>query len=75
KIPLDEYLYQENRFRMLTRSHPDEARRLLREAQEDVYTRWHFYEYLAARKIESPKADDGQAVAPETRDVRPAVSR
>src|SRR5581483_5382922 len=65
KIPLDEYLYQENRFRMLTRSHPDEARRLLREAQEDVYTRWHFYEYLAARKVDSPEVSvSGSAGVP-----------
>ena len=55
KIPLDQYLYQENRFRMLTRSHSDAARLLLKEAQEDVYTRWHLYEYLAARTPGAPK--------------------
>jgi pyruvate-ferredoxin/flavodoxin oxidoreductase len=56
KIPIEQYLYLENRFKMLTKSHPDEAKRLLREAQEDVYARWRFYEYLAARTPDAPEA-------------------
>jgi pyruvate-ferredoxin/flavodoxin oxidoreductase len=60
KIPLEQYLYQENRFRMLTRSHPEQAKQLLREAQADVYTRWHLYEYLAARKPDAPKKSEPQ---------------
>jgi hypothetical protein len=32
---------------MLTHSHPEEARRLLALAQEDVDTRWRLYEQLA----------------------------
>jgi pyruvate-ferredoxin/flavodoxin oxidoreductase len=35
---------------MLTKSKPEEARRLLEEAQNDVQTRWRLYEYLATRK-------------------------
>ncbi len=49
KIPVEQYLYMENRFKMLTKSNPAEARRLLAEAQEDVDRRWSYYEYLAAR--------------------------
>lgn len=50
KIPLEQYLYQENRFKMLSLSDPEHAKKLLKQAQEDVYARWHMYEYLAARK-------------------------
>jgi pyruvate-ferredoxin/flavodoxin oxidoreductase len=50
KIPIEQFLYMENRFKMLTKSKPEEARRLLEEAQKDVQTRWRMYEYLTARK-------------------------
>jgi pyruvate-ferredoxin/flavodoxin oxidoreductase len=49
KIPLEKYLYLENRFKMLTKSSPTVAKQLLQEAQEDVEDRWHRYEYLASR--------------------------
>ncbi len=51
KIPVQEYMYMENRFKMLRKSHPEEAKRLLKEAQNDVNTRFKFYQYLAARKM------------------------
>jgi pyruvate-ferredoxin/flavodoxin oxidoreductase len=50
KIPIEQFLYLENRFKMLTKSKPEEARRLLEEARKDVQTRWRMYEYLGARK-------------------------
>jgi pyruvate-ferredoxin/flavodoxin oxidoreductase len=46
-IPLEDYLYAETRYRMLTQTAPDEARRLLRLAQEDVRAGWRHYEELA----------------------------
>ena len=46
-IPLEEYLYAEMRYRMLTQSDPEEAKRLLALAQGDVATRWRRYEHLA----------------------------
>jgi pyruvate-ferredoxin/flavodoxin oxidoreductase len=52
KIPIEQFLYLENRFKMLTMSKPEEARRLLEEAQKDVQTRWRMYEYLGARKLD-----------------------
>lgn len=45
-------MYQENRFKMLTKSKPADAKELLAQAQEDVNTRYAMYEYLAARKLE-----------------------
>jgi pyruvate-ferredoxin/flavodoxin oxidoreductase len=50
KIPVGRYMYMENRFKMLSKSKPEDAKRFLKEAQEDVNTRWKLYEYLAARK-------------------------
>ncbi len=47
KLPFKDYAYQETRYNMLVKSHPQEAARLLEEAQADVKERWHFYEQLA----------------------------
>jgi pyruvate-ferredoxin/flavodoxin oxidoreductase len=47
-----EYMLQQTRFKMLTKSKPEDAERLWKAAQEDVEKRFHMYEYLAARKTE-----------------------
>jgi pyruvate-ferredoxin/flavodoxin oxidoreductase len=47
KIPLQDYVYNENRYRMLLKSNPEAAARLLVEAQRVVNTRWQQYEQLA----------------------------
>jgi pyruvate-ferredoxin/flavodoxin oxidoreductase len=47
KIPLKDYAYLETRYKMLTKSHPKEAKELMKEAQEDVTTRWKMYEKMA----------------------------
>ena len=49
KMPVSQYLDMEARFKMLTRSKPDAARRLYAEAAHDASARRHFYEYLAAQ--------------------------
>ncbi|NES71991.1 MAG: pyruvate:ferredoxin (flavodoxin) oxidoreductase, partial [Okeania sp. SIO2D1] len=51
KKPVGESMYQENRFKMLTKTKPEDAKRLLQEAQHDVDTRWQMYQYLAARQV------------------------
>ncbi|PPT05732.1 Pyruvate-flavodoxin oxidoreductase [Geitlerinema sp. FC II] len=48
-------MYAENRFKMLTKTKPQDAKRLLQEAQADVDTRWKMYQYLAARPIDNGK--------------------
>lgn len=55
KIPVQQYLYMENRFKMLLKTRPIEAKRLFKEAQQDINSRWNLYEYLAARKSEIEK--------------------
>ena len=46
-IPLEEYIYREGRYRMLTQSHPETAERLLELAKSDVAMRWDQYMQLA----------------------------
>ncbi|MFN3873791.1 MAG: pyruvate:ferredoxin (flavodoxin) oxidoreductase [Ignavibacterium sp.] len=48
KIPLKDYAYMETRYKMLTKSHPELAAKLIQEAQEDVIKRWKEYERLAS---------------------------
>jgi pyruvate/2-oxoacid:ferredoxin oxidoreductase beta subunit len=51
KLPIEQFLVLENRFRMLTASKPEVAQRLFAEAQADVNARWKLYQYLAARNL------------------------
>ena len=52
RIPVEQSMYMENRFKMLTKINPERAKELLQEAQTDVNTRWQMYQYLAARKLQ-----------------------
>ncbi len=47
-LPLREYLLAENRYRLLLQTHPLEAERVLKEAEEAVRARWARLERLAA---------------------------
>jgi pyruvate-ferredoxin/flavodoxin oxidoreductase len=47
-IPLKEYAYREARYTMLARSHPEAAKTLLSEAQDDVERQWRVYSSRAA---------------------------
>ncbi len=50
----------ETRFKMLTKSKPEDAKRLWQQAQHDVEARYRMYEYLSQRKFgpEPVKATD-----------------
>jgi pyruvate-ferredoxin/flavodoxin oxidoreductase len=50
--PVNESMDRENRFKMLTKTKPEEAKHLLQEAQQDIDTRWRMYQYLAEFKRE-----------------------
>ncbi len=49
---VQDYLLQQTRFKMLTKSKPEDADRLWKLAQHDVETRYRMYEYMASRKPE-----------------------
>ena len=46
-IPLKEYAYNEMRYKVLLKTHPEEAEKLMRSAQELVELRWQTYEHMA----------------------------
>ena len=46
-IPLEEYIYAENRYRMLTYSAPEIAKEYYKKAQQEVLNRWKIYEKWA----------------------------
>jgi pyruvate-ferredoxin/flavodoxin oxidoreductase len=62
KTKLQDYLLSENRFKMLTKSKPEEAKKLFAQAQVDADHRWKFYHFLAERDT---KAGDGQPASPQ----------
>jgi pyruvate-ferredoxin/flavodoxin oxidoreductase len=51
-IPLKDYIYNETRYTMLVSSNPEEARKLLDAAQENVNERWRLYQHMAAMTFE-----------------------
>jgi pyruvate-ferredoxin/flavodoxin oxidoreductase len=55
---VQDFMLMETRFKMLTKSKPEDAKRLWQEAQQDVEARYRLYEYLAHRKTSEPKAAD-----------------
>jgi len=57
KIKFEEYAYLETRYKMLTKSNPEEAKRLMALAEADTRRRYQLYEELAR---------DGNGAAPKT---------
>lgn len=51
KIPLQDYIYTEGRYRMLRQSDPETAKTLLEHAQRSVNRRWHQYKQMAAQTV------------------------
>jgi len=47
-ISLEDYAYAENRYKMLTKSKPEQAKALMELAQKDATARWNLYKQLAA---------------------------
>jgi pyruvate-ferredoxin/flavodoxin oxidoreductase len=62
KTKLQDYLLSENRFKMLTKSKPEEAKKLFAQAQVDADHRWKFYHFLAERDT---NAGSGQSASPQ----------
>lgn len=49
-LPLREYLYAENRYRLLLQTHPEEAEAFLKAAEEAVRARWERLSRMAASR-------------------------
>jgi pyruvate-ferredoxin/flavodoxin oxidoreductase len=57
RLKINHFMNLENRFKMLMKSKPDEARKFIEQAQLDSDARWALYQYLAARKLQ-PQPND-----------------
>ncbi len=56
KTAFVDYAYGQTRYKSLTRTNPERAAMLLKEAEADVQSKWKLYEQLAGLKVEPPKA-------------------
>jgi pyruvate-ferredoxin/flavodoxin oxidoreductase len=56
KVKVQDFLASENRFKMLTKSRPEDAKKLFAEAQTDADNRYKFYQFMAARGTTAPAA-------------------
>jgi pyruvate-ferredoxin/flavodoxin oxidoreductase len=54
-----DFMLSENRFKMLTKSKPDNAKKFFAQAQVEADRRWKFYQFMAARGLENPHAGAG----------------
>jgi pyruvate-ferredoxin/flavodoxin oxidoreductase len=70
KAKVQDYLLSENRFKMLTKSRPEEAKKLFQQAQLDAERRFKFYQFLAGRDGDSQKPAPAP-VPPSTVDQQP----
>jgi len=59
-IPVKSYAYNEIRYKMLSYTNPDDAKRLIRLAQADVDHRWRVYKGMAERFPASVKRGQGE---------------
>ncbi|HUI56559.1 MAG TPA: pyruvate:ferredoxin (flavodoxin) oxidoreductase [Bryobacteraceae bacterium] len=50
-VSLKDYIYNETRYTMLVKSNPEQAKKLLLQAQEDVESRWKLYDYMAHEPV------------------------
>ena len=60
----------ENRFKMLTKSKPDDAKKFFEQSQVDADRRWKFYQFMAGRDLKTETAT-AAAPKPATGDQQP----
>ncbi|HEU5395652.1 MAG TPA: pyruvate:ferredoxin (flavodoxin) oxidoreductase [Verrucomicrobiae bacterium] len=49
KLKVQDFMLTENRFKMLTKSKPEDAKKLFARAQVDAERRWKFYQFMQTR--------------------------
>jgi pyruvate-ferredoxin/flavodoxin oxidoreductase len=59
-LPYEDFVYQQTRFKMLTKSKPEDAKRLLELGRQDVAKRWSMYEQLAAMHVAGGNGKEGE---------------
>jgi pyruvate-ferredoxin/flavodoxin oxidoreductase len=70
---VQDFLLQQTRFKMLTKSKPEDADRLWKLAQQDVEARYRMYEYMATRKMQTtaPAKEEESTEKPATAAQKP----
>ncbi|MGD9487507.1 MAG: pyruvate:ferredoxin (flavodoxin) oxidoreductase [Calditrichaceae bacterium] len=58
KVALEDYIYNETRYKMLTKMNPKAAKELLAQAQEDVKERYKLYANMANMDYSADKEDE-----------------
>ena len=58
-IPVEDYAYNETRYRMLLLSDETRAEKLMKEARGDAKRRWELYRQMAAMQYNVPEEGDG----------------
>jgi pyruvate-ferredoxin/flavodoxin oxidoreductase len=71
KSKVNDYLLSENRFKMLTKSKPDDAKRFFAQAQVDADRRWADYQYMAGRDLKTGNGSAAQSKPATTVDQQP----
>jgi pyruvate-ferredoxin/flavodoxin oxidoreductase len=61
-LPLEQYAYNETRYRMLLQSNAQRAEVLMQEAKQDVQDRWQRYQQMATQSLPE-KATEEQSHA------------
>lgn len=59
KIPLEEYAYNEMRYLMLSKSKPEVAKQLMKQAQQEVNEQWNVYEHM--QNVYAPEKEEDQS--------------
>jgi len=71
KAKVQDYLLSENRFKMLTKSKPEDAKKFFAQAQGDADRRWAYYQYMAGLKANSGNGGSSQPKPATTVDQQP----
>ncbi len=58
KIKFEDYAYRETRYKMLTKSHPEHAKHLLKLAQQEVNKKWKQYEKIEKEHAPEVKTEN-----------------
>jgi pyruvate-ferredoxin/flavodoxin oxidoreductase len=67
---VQDFMLSENRFKMLTKSRPEDAKKFMAQAQVDADRRWKFYQFMAQRDLKS-EAASAATPKPATVDQQP----
>jgi pyruvate-ferredoxin/flavodoxin oxidoreductase len=71
RAKVQDFMMSENRFKMLTKSKPDDAKKYFAQAQTDVEKRWRLYQFMAQRDMKNGTAVPAPAKPAVTVDQQP----